>query len=99
MTKYQFLLAAKQSGLLKFLGSEFGFPTHYGKWVDIYTFHLEHPKLSQLQVSIKCNISQSVVSEAYVFMKQEVTDTDIFLPAIADCLSRLNVVLLQSNSR
>ena len=35
MTHYEFLLAAKQSGLLQLLWREFGFPTHYHQSLKI----------------------------------------------------------------
>ena len=98
MTKYQILLAAQQSGLMKLLASEFGFPTHYVKWLDIYTCHLEHPTLSQERIGYKFNISQSVVSDVYAFMRQDFTDVDIFSSVVADWMSRLFVVISQSNS-
>ena len=98
MTKYQILLAAKQSGLMKLLCSEFGFPTHYNKWIKIYSCHLEHPRLSQQQVAEKFNVSQRMVSEVYSFVEQELTDADIFLEVIADWICRINVVISQSDS-
>ena len=82
MTKYEFLLAAKQCGMLKLLCREFGFPTHYARWMDIYAYHRAHPKLSQMRVSYHFGISQTKVSEAIRFMDQQITDTCIFLPLI-----------------
>ena len=78
MTHYEFLLAAKQSGLLQLLWKEFGFPTHYHQWMKIYAYHLEHPTLSQWQVALNFNISKHMVWETYRFMSQEIVQDCYF---------------------
>ena len=45
MTKYQFLLS----------------PLKYAQWMDIYAYHLEHPKKSQWQVSLAFRVSKGTV--------------------------------------
>ena len=45
MTKYQFLLS----------------PLKYALWMDIYAYHLEHPKKSQWQVSLVFRVSKGTV--------------------------------------
>ena len=99
MIKYQVLLAAKQSGLMKILSMDFGFPTHYNKWLKIYFFHLEHNKLSQESVALEMGVPQSVVSKVYSFMQQEFMDDEMFLSVVADCINRIFSVISQSNSR
>lgn len=73
MTKYKHLLELKESGELKILMNEFGFPTHFLAWMEIYEFHLKHSKLSQFQVAKNFNISKAKVWEAYRFMNQRLS--------------------------
>ena len=54
MTKYQFLLS----------------PLKYALWMDIYAYHLEHPKKSQWQVSLAFRVSKGTVWNAYRFMEK-----------------------------
>ena len=70
MNKYQYLLELKQSGKLKILIKEFGMPTHYPAWMEIYVYHLDHPKLSQFQIALHFEISKAKVWEVYHFMNQ-----------------------------
>ena len=73
MNKYQYLLELQQAGTLKILIKEFGFPTHFLNWMEIYQYHLEHPKLSQWQLSLKYDVSKKTVWMIYRFMNQELT--------------------------
>ena len=70
MNKYQYLLELQNSGELKILMNEFGLPTHFLSWMEIYRYHLDHPKLSQFQVALHFDISKAKVCEAYQFMHQ-----------------------------
>ena len=72
MTHYEFLLAAKQSGLLQLLWREFGFPTHYHQWMKIYAYHLEHPGLNYIQLSNDKKCGTATISRALSFMNQQV---------------------------
>lgn len=54
MTKYQFLLS----------------PLKYAQWMEIYAYHLEHPKKSQWQVSLAFRVSKGTVWNAYRFMEK-----------------------------
>ena len=70
MNKYQYLLELQQSGTLKTLLKEFSFPTHFISWMEIYKYHLEHPKLSHFQIALHFNTSKAKVWEVYHFMNQ-----------------------------
>ena len=39
--------------------------------MEIYEYHLEHPKKSQWQVSLAFHLSKGTVSNAYRFMEKE----------------------------
>ena len=41
--------------------------------MDIYAYHLEHPKKSQWQVSLAFRVSKGTVWNAYQFMEGEIT--------------------------
>ena len=70
MNKYQYLLALQASGELRILINEFGLPTHFLSWMEIYQYHLDHPKLSQWQVALHFNTSKFKVFRVYLFMNQ-----------------------------
>ena len=73
MNKYQHLLELQASGELKILIREFGFPPHFLSWMEIYAFHLAHPKLSQFQVALHFGVSKAKVWDVYLFMSQPLT--------------------------
>ena len=73
MTKYEHLLELKHSGELKLLMTEFSLPTHFLSWMDIYQYHLDHPKLSQFQIALHFDISKAKVWEVYQFMNQSIS--------------------------
>ncbi|MBO4249810.1 MAG: hypothetical protein J5884_00990 [Paludibacteraceae bacterium] len=70
MNKYQYLLEMQQSSQLQLLIKEFSFPTHYLSWMEIYRYHLDHPKLSQFQVALHFGTSKFKVFRVYLFMNQ-----------------------------
>lgn len=41
-------------------------------WMDIYAYHLEHPKESQWHVSLAFGVSKGTVWNAYRFMEKEI---------------------------
>ncbi|MBO4369755.1 MAG: hypothetical protein J5808_00145 [Paludibacteraceae bacterium] len=70
MTKYQYLLAKKESGELSIL-LRIGLPVQILRQMDIYASHLAHPEASQLRLSLEQNASQATVHRAIAFMRQE----------------------------
>ncbi|MBR5678859.1 MAG: hypothetical protein IKX20_12140 [Paludibacteraceae bacterium] len=74
MNKYEHLLELQASGELKILIKEYSFPPHFLSWMDIYAYHLEHPKLSQFQVALKFNTSKHKVWRVYLFMNEQITE-------------------------
>ena len=70
MNKYQYLLSKKESGELSILFNDFELPLKYQQWMDIYEYHLEHPKKSQWQVSLAFRVSKGTVWNAYRFMEK-----------------------------
>jgi hypothetical protein len=60
----------KQEGELSILFNEFELPLKYAQWMDIYAYHLEHPKKSQWQVSLAFRVSKGTVWNAYRFMEK-----------------------------
>ena len=70
MTKYQYLLGKKESGELSIL-FELGLPVHLSNWLEYYAYHLAHPELSQLELSIDLNVGHSTIQRALAFMTQE----------------------------
>ena len=78
MTKYQILLAVKQSGIMKPLSQEFMLPTQWESWMEIYAYMLDHPEMSQDDVAYDFHISQHKVSCAYTFMNQKIDDEIVF---------------------
>jgi len=60
----------KEEGELSILFNEFELPLKYAQWMDIYAYHLEHPKKSQWQVSLAFRVSKGTVWNAYRFMEK-----------------------------
>ena len=71
MTKYEFLLELQASGELRTLVKNGFLSPHYLTWMEIYQYHLEHPKESQWQVSEKFNTNKRKVWNAYQLMNEE----------------------------
>ena len=63
----------KEEGELSILFNHFELPLKYQQWMDIYAYHLEHPKKSQWQVSLAFRVSKGTVWNAYRFMEGEIT--------------------------
>ena len=59
----------KEEGELSILFHDFELPLKYAQWMDIYEYHLEHPKKSQWQVSLAFRVSKGTVWNAYRFME------------------------------
>lgn len=65
---YEFLLAKKESGELRILFA-LGLPTQITQWMEICDYHLRHPELSQLKLSIEMGVSKGAVYRAYTLLK------------------------------
>ena len=74
MNKFEHLLELQASGELRILMNEYGFPTHFLSWMEIYQYHLDYPKRSQWQVALKFNVSKAKVWDVYRFMNQALGD-------------------------
>lgn len=72
MTKYQYLLSKKESGELSILFNHFELPLKFQQWMDIYTYHLEHPELNYIQLSNDKKCGTTTICRALSFMNQEV---------------------------
>ena len=59
----------KESGELSIL-LKIGLPVNLISWMEIYEYHVKHPKLSQFQVALHFNTSKFKVYRAYLFMNQ-----------------------------
>ena len=68
MTKYDFLYALKQQGILQTLIQEYGLPV-YSKWMEYYEFYLDHPNLSYTEISFDFQASRATIYRAIQFMK------------------------------
>jgi hypothetical protein len=62
----------KESGELSILLREFELPLKFKLWMEIYAYHLEHPKESQWHVSLAFCVSKGTVWNAYQFMEKEI---------------------------
>ena len=62
----------KEEGELSILFNDFELPLKYQLWMDIYTYHLEHPKLNYIQLSNDKKCGTATISRALSFMNQEV---------------------------
>ena len=69
MTQYQFLLAQKESGEL-YRWFQYGVNTYYLKWLEIYAYHLAHPKVSMSQMEAKFGYVKAHISNIYSFMNE-----------------------------
>ncbi|MBQ7631980.1 MAG: hypothetical protein IJS82_04395 [Paludibacteraceae bacterium] len=68
MTKYDFLLALREDGLLQTLPFEYGLPS-YEKWMEYYEFYLDHPDFSFTEISFYFQASRGTIYRAIVFMR------------------------------
>jgi predicted DNA-binding protein YlxM (UPF0122 family) len=67
MTKYDFLHALQQQGLLQTLCQEYGLPS-YAKWMEYYEFSLSHPDYSFSEISYCFQASRATIYRAVTFM-------------------------------
>ena len=71
MTTYNYLLNKKSSGELSIL-FQLGLPVQFTFQMRIYSYHLEHPNLSQWQMALQFDCSKSTIHRAYLTMEQVV---------------------------
>ena len=69
MTKYQYLLAKKESGELSIL-LELGLPVQLLTYMEICAYHLAHPELSQWKVSLDFRVSKFYIWKAYQLLNE-----------------------------
>ena len=70
MCYYEFLMEEKEAGRLK-KWLQLGAPSQLPKWMEIYQYHLLHPELTQLKLSIDLKVGHSTVQRALAYMEQE----------------------------
>lgn len=58
----------KESGELSILQREFGLAPHLSGWMDYYAFHLEHPEMSNVEISYHFAVTKSTIQRAIAFM-------------------------------
>ncbi len=68
-TIYEYLLEKQASGEIKVLFA-LGLSTSIPTYMQIYKYHLEHPKEGQFKVSLEKNIARTSVQRAYKMMSQ-----------------------------
>ena len=68
MTKYEYLLGKKETGELSILQREFGLAPHLSGWMDYYAYHLEHPEMSNVEISYHFAVTKSTIQRAIAFM-------------------------------
>ena len=73
MTNYDFLLEEQRAGNMKALFS-IGLSTCIPTWMEIYSYHLSHPKLSQFRISEHFNTSKHKVYRIYMYMNQQINE-------------------------
>ena len=71
MSYYEFLMEEKEAGRLK-KWLQLGAPSQLPKWMEIYQYHLLHPKLNQLELSSDLKVGHSTIQRAIAFMNQEI---------------------------
>ena len=62
----------KEEGELSILFNDFELPLKYQQWMAIYEYHLAHPKLNYIQLSIDKKCGTATICRALSFMNQEV---------------------------
>ena len=71
MTNYDFLLAMEKAGYMKALFS-IGLSSCIPSWMEIFKYHLDHPKLSQFQIATHFDTTKFKVYRVYLFMNQTI---------------------------
>jgi len=71
ITIYEYLLLKQASGEMKVL-FRLGVSTSLPTYINIYRYHLEHPKMSQFQVCLMMNVGKTTVQRAYHLLSQKI---------------------------
>ena len=71
MTIYTYLLNKKESGEIRIM-FQAGLPAQLLFYLDIYAYHLAHPKESQFQVALYFGVSKKTVWRVYRTLSQSV---------------------------
>ena len=72
MIYYDFLVLMKEHGFLQGMKQTCLTNQHLA-YMEIYAYHLDHPKLSQFQIAVHFNCSKKYVYNAYHTMNQPFT--------------------------
>ncbi|MCQ2341360.1 MAG: hypothetical protein MJZ48_02765 [Paludibacteraceae bacterium] len=73
LTYYEYLLSKQESGELKTLFA-LGLPCCYRTYLDIYSYHLSHPKASQFTIALELNTSKRTVFRALHILSTTIPD-------------------------
>ena len=74
MNYYQFLVLMDEQGFLKGM-TRCCLTNQHLKYMEIYAYHLAHPKASQFKLSLHFNCSKKYVYNAYRTMEQHFMKT------------------------
>lgn len=72
-TYYEYLLSKQASGELKTLFA-LGLPCCYRSYLEIYSYHLAHPKASQFDIALELNTSKRTVYRALHTLSATIPD-------------------------
>ena len=51
---------------------ELGLPVHLSNWMEYYAYHLEHPKMSNVEISYRFAVTKSTIQRAITFMESPI---------------------------
>ena len=71
MTKYEFLVELQASGELRTLVKNGFVSPHYLSWMEIYQYHLEHPKESLFEISTHFAVTKTPIFYALSSLSEE----------------------------
>lgn len=72
-TFYEYLLSKQESGEIKTLFA-LGLSSYYALFLDIYTYHISHPKASQFDMALEFDTSKKTVYRALHMLSQNTPD-------------------------
>ena len=68
MKRYDYLFLEREHGHLDLSIKAGLIGAHLYTWMDVYSYHLCHPELSQFEVCKAMNLSKKMVYKIYQFM-------------------------------
>ena len=71
MTKYEFLLKLQALGELRTLVKNGFVSPHYLTWMEIYQYHLEHPKESLFEISKNFPVTKDAIYKVLHSLNEE----------------------------